>query len=53
MSLVCVNVYVPTLCNMDDYEVEILNYFAFIDNIFTQNMDTCSNFIVIFYLNFD
>ena len=53
ISLVCVNVYLPTLCNTDDYEVNILNCFAFIDNIFTQHMDTCSNFIEIGDFNFD
>ena len=53
MSLVCVNVYLPTLCNTNNYEVDILNCFAFIDNIFTQHMDTCSNFIVIGDFNFD
>ena len=53
ISLVCVNVFLPTLCNMDDYKVNLLICFAFINNIFTQHMDACSNFIVIDDFNFD
>jgi exonuclease III len=50
-SLVCVNVYLPTYVNSDEYEEELLDCFAFIDSILIQNVS--DNVVLFGDFNFD
>ena len=51
--IVCVNVYFPSFNNSVYNEEDILNCFAFIDSIFSQNLGSNVKFMVIGDFNFD
>jgi exonuclease III len=51
---ICINVYLPTFCNNDSYEEEILNCFAFIDSVLEEHASNVNMHVVLLGdFNFD
>ena len=53
-AFICINVYLPTFCNNDSYEDEILNCFAFIDSVLEEHASNGNTQVILLGdFNFD